>query len=187
MVLCIAYGGRYIRNIKKSLWRLYMLLPSTYLSDTSHMTERSFPNRQNRPAAAAASQPVDPYRSIYFFFFECLLKLISIIYLPLLARESWSLSALTLMWMKENPLLYRSIYLSIYQKAFLYCWMAGCFIRQYMHDGVVVFWDTHKYSWVLLVRVVMHDSSCCSCFFFISPFEALVKLLLWWAQAQSQS
>lgn len=42
-----------------------MLLPSTYLSDTSHMTERSFPNRQNRPAAAA-SQPVDPI-DLYIF------------------------------------------------------------------------------------------------------------------------
>lgn len=178
--------GGDILEISKRAYDDCPVLPSTYLSDTSHMTERSFPNRQNRPAAhTSASQLI--LIDIYFFF-ECLLKLISIIYLSF-SVESWSLCALTLMWMKENPLLYRSIYLSIYTKRLfstagwllyktIYARRRCCFLR---HTQIFLAGAGGGAG-----RVVMHDSSCCcSCFFFISPFEALVKLLLWWAQAQS--
>jgi hypothetical protein len=92
------------------------------------------------------------------------------------SRESWSLCALTLMWMKENPLLYRSIYLSI-PKGFSL--LAGCFIRQYMHDGVVVFWDTHKYS--LLVLVVVLGAWSCMIVAAAAPvFSSFPLLKHWW-------
>jgi hypothetical protein len=91
------------------------------------------------------------------------------------SRESWSLCALTLMWMKENPLLYRSIYLSI-PKGFSL--LAGCFIRQYMHDGVVVFWDTHKYSMVLVV--VLGAWSCMIVAATAPVFSSFPLLKHWW-------
>jgi hypothetical protein len=177
--------GGDILEISKRAYDDCPVLPSTYLSDTSHMTERSFPNRQNRPAAAAASQLI--LIDIYFFF-ECLLKLISIIYLPLLAESpDPSVHSHWCGWRKIPFYIDLSIYLStkrlfstagwlLYKT--IYARRRCCFLR---HTQIFLAGAGGGAG-----RVVMHDSSCCcSCFFFISPFEALVKLLLWWAQAQS--